>query len=394
MLQNLDEVGNVKVNYFIPFALGVIFVSVNGLTQLVFAQTQGFKLKPASIGLLIAALFSGVLGLITPITGQSAMIALAGKTEERNQRVAALLLSSVLMAILGLTGAISEAIRLAGPAIMAGMMAGVGLMLTQVGTDFIIDKQKGNVGVGTVSLVSAFVIFVIARHLGSPNDLVYTVAGSVTLSTIYYLVFQRKNVKVDLEVPEGETENGKFWTKAYWQTDDWKVVKPKFTFKAIMAALALICLGVGITTSFGAINANMAGGMEQNFDHLTLVSGIAGFASELFGGMPLETIISGTAAAPWPVLGNVSVLVLLAVLLITGVVTKISKYIPTQSIAGFLVVIGVFATFLPQLRNDGFASDLPVAGVTMAVTKLTNNPFIGVLAGFATRAFGHLIGLA
>jgi len=382
------------MNYFFPFALGVIFVGVNGLTQLVFAQTQGFKLKPASIGLIIAAVLSGILGLITPITGQSAMIALAGKTEERDQRVAALLLSSVMMALLGLTGAISAAIEFAGPAIMAGMMAGVGLMLTQVGTDFIVDKQKGNIGVGTVSLISALTIFVIARHLGSPNDLVYTVAGSVTLSTIYYLVFQRKQKSDDLAIPEGETEDGKFWTKAYWQTEDWKVVKPKFTFKAIMAAMALICLGVGITTSFGAINATMAGGIAQNFDHLTLVSGIAGFASELFGGMPLETIISGTAAAPWPVLGNVSVLLLLAILLILGVVAKIAKYIPTQSIAGFLVVIGIFATFLPQIRNAGFASDIPVAGVTMAVTKLTNNPFLGVIAGLVVRQFGYLIGLA
>ncbi|MCL1990544.1 MAG: hypothetical protein FWG67_06605 [Defluviitaleaceae bacterium] len=387
------------MNDFIPFALGVIFVSVNGLTQLVFAQTQGFKLKPASIGLIIAAILSGIFGLITPITGQSAMIALAGKTDERDQRVAALLLSSLLMVILGLTGAISWAVEFVGPAIMAGMMAGVGLMLTQVGTDFVVDKKKGNLAVGLVSLISAFAIYFL--FFGDPNVLVYTVAGSVSVSTAYYLIFQRHKQNIDLEVPKGETENGKFWTKTYWQTEDWQVVTPKFTFKAIVAALALICLGVGITTSFGAINAGMAGtaaGLEgpiyQNFDYLTLVSGIAGFASELFGGMPLETIISGTAAAPWPVLGNVSVLILLAVLLILGIVTKISKYIPTQSIAGFLVIIGIFSTFLPQLRNPGFASDVPVAGVTMAVTKLTSNPFLGVLAGLFTRAVGHLIGLA
>jgi len=380
-----------QMNDIIPFVLGVIFVSVNGLTQLVFAQTQGFKLKPASIGLLIAASLSGLLGLVTPITGQSAMIALAGKTNQRNERVAALLLSSVLMTLLGLTGAITAAVAFAGPAIMAGMMAGVGLMLTEVGTDFIIDKQKGNLAVGATSLISAFAIYF--TFFDNPNVLVYTVAGSVSLSTAYYLAFQRKKLKDDLQLPEGETENGKFWTKAYWQADDWKIVKPKFTARAILASLALICLGVGITTSFGAINANMAG-IEQNFDHLTLVSGIAGFASELFGGMPLETIISGTAAAPWPILGNVAVLVLLAMLLIFGVVTKISKYMPTQSIAGFLIIIGIFSTFLPQIRTAGFALDVPVAGVTMAVTKITNNPFIGVLAGLATRTLGNLIGLA
>lgn len=379
------------MNNLFPFILGVTFVTINGLTQLVFAQTQGFKLKPASIGLMIAAAFSGIFGLVTPITGQSAMIALAGKTEDRNERVAALLLSSILMAILGLTGAISEAVNFAGPAIMAGMMAGVGLMLTGVGTDFIIDKEKGNLGVGVVSLISAFAIYF--WFFNDANVLVYTVAGSVALSTAYYLIWGRKEVEGDLEVPQGETENGKFWTKEYWQAEDWKIVKPKFTSKAIISSLALICLGIGITTSFGAINAGMAG-IEQNLDHLTLASGLAGFASVLFGGMPLETIISGTAAAPWPVLGNVAVLVVLAILLILGVVTKLSKYMPTQSIAGFLVIIGIFSTFLPQLTNDGFASDIPVAGITMAVTKLTSNPFIGVLAGLVTRGFGHLIGLA
>ena len=375
-----------------PFILGVVFVGVNGLTQLVFAQTQGFKLKPASIGLLIAAAFTFPFGLVTPITGQSAMIALAGKTTERDQRVAALLLSSFLMTVLGITGAISTALDFVGAAIIAGMMAGVGLMLTQVGVDFISDKQKGNVGVGAVSTISAFAIFITATHLGSAHTLVYTVAGSVLLSTTYYLMFQKERVQAEAVVPDGETENGKFWTKQYWQTEDWKVVKPTFTFKAILSALALICLGVGITVSFGAINAGVAG-VEQNFDQLTLVSGIAGFASELFGGMPLETIISGTAAAPWPVLGSFSVMVLLAILLILGVVTKISKYIPTQSIAGFLIIIGIFSTFLLQLRNPAFADNVSVAGVTMAVTKLTNNPFLGVMAGLATRQFGHIIGL-
>ena len=373
-----------------PFILGVIFVGINGLTQLAFAQTQGFKLKPASIGLMLAAFLSLPLGLVTPITGQSAMIALAGKTEDAKQRVAALLIAAATITILGLTGAISEAVNFAGPAIMAGMMAGVGLMLTQVGVDFIVDKQKGNLPVGVVSFISAFSIYVI--FFGSPHVLVYTVAGSVAISTAYYLIIQRKGVEADQQVPEGESESGRFWTKEYWQTEDWKLVKPKFTFKAILSALALICLGVGITTSFGQINANMAG-IPQNFDHLTFVSGIAGFASVIFGGMPLETIISGTAAAPWPVVGSFAVLVLLSILLLCGVVNKLCKYMPTQSIAGFLCIIGFFATFLPNLRNPAFAENMPVAGAVMGVTALTGNPFLGVLAGVAVRAVGSVIGL-
>jgi len=372
-----------------PFVLGVVFVGINGLTQLVFAQTQGFKLKPASIGLMIAAGFNLVFGLITPITGQSAMIALAGKLQETRQRTAALLFAATLMTLLGLTGTISVALEYAGPAIIAGMMAGVGLMLTEIGVEFISHKEKGNLGVGVVSFVSALVIFAISTTAGSAHALVYTVAGSVTISTIYYLLSQ----KPTLSEIRGESDASKFWTLSYWKQDDWKLVKPHFTFKSILSGLALICLGVGITTSFGAINAGMAGGLEQNFDQLTLVSGLAGFFSVIFGGMPLETIISGTAAAPWPVLGSVAVMLILALLLLLGLVTKLCKYIPTQSIAGFLMIIGIFSTFLPQLRNDGFASDMPVAGVTMAVTALTKNPFLGVLAGLAVRYLGIFVGL-
>ncbi|MCL2866028.1 MAG: xanthine/uracil permease [Lachnospiraceae bacterium] len=379
-----------------PFLLGVIFVVINGLTQLVFAQTQGFKLKPSSIGLLLGAAVSLPLGIITPITGQSAMIALAGKTEESRQRVAALLIAAATMAVLGITGAVSEAVNFAGPAIIAGMMAGVGLMLTQVGVDFIFDKQKGNLQVGIVSFISAMAIYVITLNTAhAQHALVYTIAGSVTISTLYFIIFQKKKMDA-IVIPEGESDSGKFWTKAYWKTNDWKLVKPKLTFRAILSALALICLGIGITTSFGNINASMAG-LEQNLDHLTFISGLAGFASVIFGGMPLETIISGTAAAPWPIIGSFAVLVVLAILLLLGLVNKLCKYMPTQSIAGFLVVIGFFITFLPNLRNPNFTGEglenLPVAGTVMGVTALTSNPFLGVLAGLVIRAFGYLIGL-
>ena len=384
---------NLFLASLLPFVLGVIFVSINGLTQLAFAQTQGFKLKPSSIGLAVAAVFTLVFGLVTPITGQSAMIALSGKTTEARQRVAALLLAAATMTVLGLTGAISGAVEFVGPAIMAGMMAGVGLMLTQVGVEFIFHKEKGNLSVGLVSLVTAFAAHVI--FFGNPNALVYIIAISVTISTAYYLIFQHKKNAKGTVAPTGETESGRFWTKEYWKADDWKLVKPKFTVKAILSALALICLGIGITTSFGRINQGAvinAGNpyFVENLDHLTFVSGISGFASVIFGGMPLETIIAGTAAAPWPILGAFAVLAVLAILLVLGLVNKLCKYMPTQSIAGFLVMIGFFFTFLAPsgVRSDAFGENIPLAGVVMGVTALTSNPFLGVLAGVVVRAFG------
>jgi len=381
------------MQYLFPFVLGVVFVVINGLTQLAFAQSQGFKLKPTGLAFIVAAGMSLFLGSVTPISGQSAMIALAGRTDEERQRVAALLIAAVASTVLGLTGAVSIVVNFAGLSVMAGMMAGVGLMLAQVGVDFIIDKKKGDKAVGFISLASALVIFGLTN--GSPHRLVYTVAGSVAISTVYFLFVQGR--RVDLGILEGQSESGKFWTKAYWQTADWTLVKPLVTPKAILSALALICLGIGIVTSFGTVNQNMARGqgldITQNMDTLILTTGVVDFVGVIFGGMPLEPIISGTAAAPWPIWGAFAVMLVLGLLSLGGLVTKICKYMPVQSIAGFLVVIGFYSTFLVNVRNPNFSADIQTSAIAMGVTALTKNPFIGLAAGISVRYVGAFFGI-
>ena len=381
------------MQYLFPFILGVVFVVINGLTQLAFAQSQGFKLKPTGLAFIVAAGMSLFLGSVTPVSGQSAMIALAGRTEEERQRIAALLIAAVVSTVLGLTGAVSTVVNFAGLSVMAGMMAGVGLMLAQVGVDFIIDKKKGDKPVGFISLVSAVLIFGFAE--GSPHRLVYTVAGSVAISTIYFLFVQ--NRRVDMGILEGQSESGKFWTKEYWQAADWTLVKPQVTPKAILSALALICLGIGIVTSFGMVNQNMARGqgldITQNMDTLILTTGVVDFVGVIFGGMPLEPIISGTAAAPWPILGAFAVMLVLGLLALGGLVTKICKYMPVQSIAGFLVVIGFYSTFLVNVRNPNFSADIQTSAIAMGVTALTKNPFLGLVAGIGVRYVGAFWGI-
>ena len=398
------------VENLFPFLLAVIFVAINGLTQLAFAQGLGFKLKPTGLAFLVAAGISLFLGSVTPVSGQSAMIALAGRTEQERERVAALLIAAVVSTILGLTGAISSAVGFAGVSVMAGMMAGVGIMLAQIGVEFITDKQKGNFSVGMVSLVSALLIFGFFSGTpatpdspatpSNPNILVYTVAGSVGISTAFYLVMKKIKGEALREDTSNESDDPKFWTKGYWTNGDWKLVKPKVTFRAILSAFALICLGIGVVTSFGAINQNMSG-VSQNFDHLILITGLVDFIGVMFGGMPLEPIISGTAAAPWPIVGAFVLMLVLGVIALLGLVTKICKYMPVQSIAGFLVVIGFFETFLPNMvhgfragpRAGDFHGNLGEAAIAMGVTALTKNPFLGIIAGIAVRYIGLFFGV-
>ncbi|MCL1950361.1 MAG: hypothetical protein FWF59_11580 [Turicibacter sp.] len=370
------------MNNFFVFALAVIFVAINGLTQLSYAYGMGFKLKPTGISFIVASAMGLLTGSVTPLSGQAAMLTITGKILDLQERSAALILSSIFMIAIGLTGGMSAIVTFAGPAVVAGMMAGVGLILAEVGG---VSMFKSNYRVGAISIITALLMW------GWTRDLVYTVAASVTLSTLDYLFIQKKRVQLMEDVQQ--TDEPKFWTKAYWQTEDWKIVVPKFNVSSILGALAILCLGIGATSSFGNINASISG-IPQNLDRLTFMTGIADLPGILFGGAPLEAIISGTAAAPWPVMGAVIMMLLLGTLLISGSVIKICKYIPMESIAGFLLVIGTFSTFLPNISNAFATGNTAQASIAMGVTVITKNPFLGMLCGVLIRYIGAFWGLA
>ena len=79
-------------------------------------------------------------------------------------------------------------------------------------------------------------------------------------------------------------------------------------------------------------------------------------------------------------------MILMGIILLTGILPKISKYVPTSSIAGFLFVLGVFETVALD-APAALASAPAVGGVTMVVTAITN-PFFGMIAGIVARLLG------
>lgn len=76
----------------------------------------------------------------------------------------------------------------------------------------------------------------------------------------------------------------------------------------------MACLTVGANIAFGSITGGIAGA-SQNVDHLTIYSGLADAVSALFGGAPVEAIISATAGAPHPVTAGVLMMGIMAVIL-------------------------------------------------------------------------------
>lgn len=373
-----------------PFVLAVVAVIINGVPQLLYAQARGFALKPAGFAYLVGAFGNMLTGSVTPISGQAETITVASVKKNLRNNVSSILLAALLMIVLGLCGGVTRIADFAGPAVLNGMMAGVGLILAGVAWDMY-GQEKRITLVSIITALAAYVVF-----LNSPNKLVWTIFLSVAVSTADFLFLQKRRVDLSTLVEEGRdalemSSEWRFWKKAYWT--DFKMIKPTLNLTVVAGALSLIMLNIGANISFGGITAGIAG-TTQNFDHLSIINSLADIPSALFGGPPIEAIISGTAGAPWPVACGVAFMLATGILILLGLVGRLGKYLPAQSIAGFLLVIGLIITFVPSLSTVT-ASDNSISGyVALGVTAWSKNPFLGMVAGILVRFFGAYIGLA
>ena len=372
-----------------PFLLAVIAVIINGVPQLLYAQARGFALKPAGFAYLVGAFGNILTGSVTPISSQAETITVASVDKDLRNNVSAVLLAAVLMVILGLCGGVTRIADFAGTAVVSGMMSGVGLMLAGVSWDMLKQERR----VTLVSMISAIIAY--ALFINDGNKVVWTIFISVAVSTADFLFLQKRRVDLSTVVEEGRkpvemSGEWRFWKKEYWS--DFKFIKPTITATVILSALSIMMLNVGANISFGGITASIAG-TQQNFDHLSIINSLADVPSAIFGGPPIEAIISGTAGAPWPVACGIAFMIAMAVLILTGLVGRLGRYLPAQSISGFLLVIGFALTFAPNLATVA-ASDNSMSGyIALGVTAWSKNPFLGMVVGVLVRYLGVYVGL-
>lgn len=372
-----------------PFLLAVIAVIINGVPQLLYAQARGFALKPAGFAYLVGAFGNILTGSVTPISSQAETITVASVDKDLRNNVSAVLLAAVLMVILGLCGGVTRIADFAGTAVVSGMMSGVGLMLAGVSWDMLKQERR----VTLVSMISAIIAY--ALFINDGNKVVWTIFISVAVSTADFLFLQKRRVDLSTVVEEGRkpvemSGEWRFWKKEYWS--DFKFIKPTINATVILSALSIMMLNVGANISFGGITASIAG-TQQNFDHLSIINSLADVPSAIFGGPPIEAIISGTAGAPWPVACGIAFMIAMAVLILTGLVGRLGRYLPAQSISGFLLVIGFALTFAPNLATVA-ASDNSMSGyIALGVTAWSKNPFLGMVVGVLVRYLGVYVGL-
>ncbi|SDM38604.1 guanine permease [Halarsenatibacter silvermanii] len=340
-------------------ALGVV---VNGLPQGLLAMSFGFAAVPSAIAFIIGAVGVGALGLVAPISFQAETITLAGKLgDSYREKLSMVFMSGAIMGIIGVFGLLETVIDFVGTVITSGMMAGVGIMLSLVA----VNMTRENRPVGLSSIATGLLVYVFTQ------DLVYTIVLSVAAgSVVGYLI-------------EGERP-GDFATEELL-----KIRRPVLNLPVLRGALALVCLTIGANIAFGEITASLAG-RPINIDHLTVVSGLGNMGSSLFGGAPVESIISATGAAPRPVLSAVMMMSIMAVILLAGFLPRLGKYVPAQAISGFLLVLGAIVTVPDNL--EAAAADPLVGGVTVTMTAITD-PFIGLVSGLVVKMLSTAVGL-
>jgi len=372
-----------------PFILAVVAVIINGVPQLLYAKARGFALKPAGFAYLIGGLGNLFTGSVTPISSQAETITVASVKKNLRDNVSSILLAAVLMIVIAGFGGVSKISDFAGVAIISGMMSGVGLILAGVSLDMFNQDRRTSL-VSIITAIAAYAVF-----YNSSNKVVWTIFFSVAISTADFLFLQKRRVDISASVEEGReylemSSEWRFWKKDYWK--EFKPIKPRINLTVILGALSLVMLNIGANISFGGITASIAG-TSQNFDHLSIINSLADIPSALFGGPPIEAIISGTAGAPWPVACGIVFMLVTGILVLVGVIDRLGKYLPSQSIAGFLLVIGFALTFAPNLSAVA-ASENPMSGyIALGVTAWSKNPFLGMVIGIAVRYLGAYIGL-
>gem|GEM_PF-5231250 len=167
------------------------------------------------------------------------------------------------------------------------MMAGVGIMLAFVAVNLYASEKFS----GAMSFVSALVVWFITK------DLAKTIIVSVLASTAVYN-YLRYVAKKEVDAPEVHLENERF----HFGNIEWCFWRNRAVF---LGALGIACLNIGANISFGKITGSIAN-TSTNIDHLAIYSSVADILSTLFGGGPVEAIISGTATAPNPLRSSVT----------------------------------------------------------------------------------------
>lgn len=336
------------------------------------ALALGFASAPTGIGFLVGAILVVALKSVVPVSFEVESLTVVSRLAKRDWKTMAyiVLLAGLIGALLGSTGIYGHIVTFIEGPILAGMMTGVGVILTFVA----IDSCRENRVIGGVSVVAALVVFFGMQN--DENNLIYALLVSVIASiiasrfvTFEPIIKEYKKEKIRLIPFDGF---------AFFKNPN-----------VIRGALALLALRTGTSIAYSGIDGQMAN-QAVNVDHTNIIAGLAGASSALFGGAPVEPIISATAAAPNPHISGALMMAMMGVLLLFGLLPRLAKFVPMASIAGFLFLLGACLAIPDNIGGVLSETDAVSGPVTLVVTAATFDPFLGMVCGILVR---FLIGI-
>ncbi|MFL2127050.1 MULTISPECIES: NCS2 family permease [Lactobacillaceae] len=349
--------------------LAAIGVVLNGIPQGIMAMSLGFAIFPTMFSFIFASAVNGVFGAVAPLSFQAESLALTGNLGRNfRERTSIIFGGSLIMLLIGVTGTLTRIVDVLGNNIMAGMMAGVGIMLAKIA----LSMAKNERLTGYLSIGLGVLVYLITK------DLVWTIVISVIGSSLAAVFIQHYQA----DLPAHVTARRFIFTK------------PTLNVQVVRGALSLACLNIGANISYGLITGQMTG-IKPNPVNLNLLTGtqaIADMGTSLLGGAPVEAIISATASAPEPVVAGIMMMLIMALILGLGWLAKLGKYVPSASIAGFLLVLGVAVIFPENAALALHGSGSTVAAITLVVTAIVD-PFAGLLSGAVLKFVLPLLGL-
>lgn len=367
--------------------IAALGMCADGVAEGLYGVRHRFSARAAGIGFVIGAFLVWWYQLVTPVNFTVESITIATRSSQRRPQILYIVaLSAIPSIVLGLFGWYSTFVRFLSPSVVAGVIVGVGVILTKVGIEYLSERPITT----STSILAGVIAYALSRDL-VPVIIASVVIGSVVDRFLPARLRHWNNAASEEEAATQDeaTTNDTGQERPPTREDDpQEGQEPKFGLipfhwrdilsrPVLLGAFSVFALRVGAVVSYATVNAELAR-RTPHLDGATVTAGVGSLVSALFGGPPLETTPASMAASPMPVFSTVLFMALMALICFCGLVGRLGRYLPLQAVAGFLVVLGLLV--IPP-NNLPQAATQPVAGGTaLAVTALTN-PFYGILAG-------------
>ncbi|MFF4415811.1 hypothetical protein ACFYY8_25055 [Streptosporangium sp. NPDC001559] len=150
--------------------LAALGMCADGLGEGLYAVRKGFRGRAMALGFAVAAVLTALTRIVTPLNFTVESVAVTTQGVKRAPQIYwVVVLSAVPTVVLGLLGLYEPLIGLFDKGVIAGTIAGVGIMLAATGVDYIRARKATGIA-STVAGVGAFLL---------TGDLAITVVAAI-----------------------------------------------------------------------------------------------------------------------------------------------------------------------------------------------------------------------